>query len=404
MGRRAEPVERLENLVLSFLSQLSTGLQDSEERARKKDKKRKIVFELADRKKKTSDGSMGVRTLKFPQKTRGASAKPFAQLFRVADLMHEALLDDIPTTKRDMYYKDVQLFKSQSVVDRMVDDLAATFELGRADLHVRASSKGLVCGSGLTIHLGHNEIMSLQDSEGMLIPASEEISRFEVRDGLAWVLVVEKEAVFQTLCRLKLASHPALPGPGIIITGKGYPDVATRQLVKTLSDNLPASIPIVALVDGDAYGIDILSVYKYGSRSMRHESERLAAGRVRWLGIWASELAGLGIDKDALIPMTKHDEKKALSMLRREDIPKKWRKELQYMVHTRRKAEIEILCSVPAQSESSICHPPEDEDMLEDEDDRRKTLHGTHPLRDPPLLQYLVPKISAFVARYAQTS
>ena len=47
----------------------------------------------------------------------------------------------------------------------------------------------------------------------------------------------------------------------------------------------------MALVDGDAYGLDILSVYKYGSRSLRHENDKLAARRIEWLGIWASEIA-----------------------------------------------------------------------------------------------------------------
>lgn len=52
------------------------------------------------------------------------------------------------------------------------------------------------------------------------------------------------------------------------------------------------SIPIMALVDGDPYGLDILSVYKYGSRALKHENERLAAGdRVVWIGIWASEFS-----------------------------------------------------------------------------------------------------------------
>jgi meiotic recombination protein SPO11 len=50
------------------------------------------------------------------------------------------------------------------------------------------------------------------------------------------------------------------------------------------------SIPIVALVDGDAYGLDILSVYKYGSRSLRHQNDKRAAGRIEWLGIWISEV------------------------------------------------------------------------------------------------------------------
>lgn len=82
----------------------------------------------------------------------------------------------------------------------------------------------------------------------------------------------------------------------------------------------------MGLVDGDAYGLDILSVYRYGSQSMRHENEKLAAHRIQWLGVRASELTEYGaswstisfpkrfhsldIHLDALIPITKHDEKK----------------------------------------------------------------------------------------------
>lgn len=46
----------------------------------------------------------------------------------------------------------------------------------------------------------------------------------------------------------------------------------------------------MALVDCDPYGIDIMSVYKYGSQSLSHENDSLAAGRVKWLGVWASEI------------------------------------------------------------------------------------------------------------------
>lgn len=48
----------------------------------------------------------------------------------------------------------------------------------------------------------------------------------------------------------------------------------------------------MGLVDGDAYGLDILSVYRYGSQNLRHENEKLAAHRIQWLGVRASELAG----------------------------------------------------------------------------------------------------------------
>jgi len=64
-------------------------------------------------------------------------------------------------------------------------------------------------------------------------------------------------------------------------------------------------------MDADPYGLDILSVYKYGSRAMQHENEWMAAGRIRWLGLRASECRGeLGIGRDGLLPLTKRDERK----------------------------------------------------------------------------------------------
>ncbi|KAI0087948.1 topoisomerase acting in meiosis [Irpex rosettiformis] len=278
----------------------------------------------------------------FPHKSRHASAKPLAQFLRVVDHIHEALSSETPTTKRDIYYKDVALFGSQSVVDRLIDDIAATMDVPRADLFVRASAKGLFCGSSLVMHLHGGDTVRGSDSEGLLIPPSEDIRRFEVDERLSWVLVVEKEAVFQTLCHLQFSRHPALPGPGLLITGKGYPDVATRQLVASLGQNLDSRIPILAVVDADPFGIDILSVYKYGSNNMSHQGD-LDTPRLRWAGVMFSELASLGIEKDTLIPITKHDEKKAFSMLKRAHTPKKWRKEIQLMIYTRRKAEIEVL-------------------------------------------------------------
>ncbi|TFK74062.1 DNA topoisomerase IV, alpha subunit [Pluteus cervinus] len=346
--------EKIEEMVLSFLTQLSLASEDSGEEdnepsssgiKRKFDPKKKISIELADRTK-----SSVMRSIAFPRKSSTGSARPLAQLFRLLDLSHEAISRGIPITKRDAYYNDVPLFKNQRVVDKLVDDLAATFEMERADLCIRATSKGLVAGAHLLMSLHSGEEVQCKDSEGTIIPSGEDIASFSISEDIFWVLLVEKDAVFQTLCYYKLSNFPSLPGPGIVITGKGYPDVATRHLVKTLSDNLPRHVPIVALVDGDPYGIDIMSVYKYGSQSLSHENDKLAAKRVKWLGLWATELESLGISEEKLIPMTKEDDKKALSMLRRESthLPVRWREELSHMLENHRKAEIEILSNAKA--------------------------------------------------------
>jgi DNA topoisomerase VI subunit A len=50
----------------------------------------------------------------------------------------------------------------------------------------------------------------------------------------------------------------------------------------------------MALVDGDPFGLSILSTYMNGSTAMRHESDNLAAGeRIKWVGIHPSELSRL---------------------------------------------------------------------------------------------------------------
>ncbi|KAF9501661.1 DNA topoisomerase IV, alpha subunit [Pleurotus eryngii] len=376
----SQGIEAVEELVLSFLGQLQasvfhppgsrqgSGSTEGEgsvsQRTLDKPSRRtpRIQLELADRRKIMPDGSPGTRSIYYPKNSQSPSAKPFAQLLRVMDCIHEALIDDAPTTKRDLYYKDVSLFKSQGVVDKIIDDLAATFHLERSDLNMRATSKGLVSGSSLRIHLHSGETIEVTDTEGSSVPVGEDILTFTVIHPISWILIVEKDvrlfahsdttynqplstqAVFQTLCRLRVTDHPDFPGRGLLITGKGYPDIATRQLVKTLSDNLPDTVPILALVDGDPYGLDILSTYKYGSNSLKHENHKLAAERVQWVGLRIGELADFQIEMNSLIPITRHDEKKALSMLSRQlTLPQAWRKELMRMLHMRRKAEIEVL-------------------------------------------------------------
>ncbi|KAL1747063.1 Spo11/DNA topoisomerase VI subunit A, partial [Schizophyllum fasciatum] len=297
------------------------------------------------------------KQLAYPRKSATGSARPFAQLFRVMDMVHEAVTDDIPVTKRDMYYKDVALFGTQRVVDNLVDDLAATFNVERSNLNVRATSKGLICGSSLLIRLRSGEVLQPTDTDGTLIPVGEDIQSFSLVRPISWVLVVEKDAIFQALCRLQVVKHEGIDGAGLLITaspfylqylplmdlqGKGYPDLATRHLVKTLSDCL-SEVPILALVDADAYGLDILSVYKNGSRSLQHEAGKLAADRIQWIGVRGSELSGLGVSTDHLLPISQQDEKMALAMLRRPKIPAEWRRELSRMLFTRRKAEIEVL-------------------------------------------------------------
>ena len=62
--------------------------------------------------------------------------------------------------------------------------------------------------------------------------------------------------------------------------------------VISVGNNSLSRIPILALVDADPHGLDILSVYKYGSNATAHEGDTLIARRIELLGIKITELQG----------------------------------------------------------------------------------------------------------------
>ncbi|KAL8814815.1 MAG: hypothetical protein Q9223_005996 [Gallowayella weberi] len=83
----------------------------------------------------TSPAADAQYKLSFPGKTP-ISAWRFTVVLRILELIHEALVNNVVVSKRYIYYKDPELFKSQSVVDRYVDILSYTFGVPRAALNV----------------------------------------------------------------------------------------------------------------------------------------------------------------------------------------------------------------------------------------------------------------------------
>lgn len=49
-------------------------------------------------------------------------------------------------------------------------------------------------------------------------------------------------------------------------------------------------LPIFGLIDGDAYGIDILLTYKYGSLNSAYQNYQLIVPAIKWLGINSNDI------------------------------------------------------------------------------------------------------------------
>ncbi|OTA81197.1 hypothetical protein M434DRAFT_401441 [Hypoxylon sp. CO27-5] len=238
--------------------------------------------------------------IRFPANTC-AEVKRFTCVLQILHMCHEALVSGHVITKRfglfhsqiiptpgslllnngrNIYYQNPDLFGSQQYVDNLVDDIAFTFGVGRDVLNIVAAYKGLVAGRA-TIELKNDSSLDCNsDSNGVLIPHAEVIHRVDIGEA-KWIMVIEKEATFRGLAASRYFETSAA-GPGILVTGKGYPDLITRQFLHSLHSAF-SQVPIHALVDFDPSGIDIMLTYKRGSRSLGHE-ENVTVPGITWLG------------------------------------------------------------------------------------------------------------------------
>ena len=136
--------------------------------------------------------------------------------------------------------------------------------------------------------------------------------------------MIEKEAVFQSLCRSDFHRDGPV-GRGILLPGKGYPDLVTRELLHRLDATLDPSIPLLGLVDSDPHGINILWTYKFGSEAMRFDARNLHVPRLEWLGVKGTELRAIGANEADLIALKEGDKARARKMLARKNLPDEWR-------------------------------------------------------------------------------
>lgn len=130
-----------------------------------------------------------------------------------------------------------------------------------------------------------------------------------------------------------------------MITAKGQPDVATRMFLSRITTEL--KIPVLGLVDSDPYGLKILSVYMSGSKNMSYDSASLTTPDIKWLGLRPSDLDRYDLPEQCRLDMTENDIKTGQELMKEDFIMKnpQWMKELEIMVKTKKKAEIQALSS-----------------------------------------------------------
>jgi len=269
-----------------------------------------------------------------------SSARKTAITTRVLQLVLELCNRGIHVTKRDLFYTDVKLFKQQTESDDVLDDAACMIGCTRSSLNVVASEKGIVVGKLIFDDDGDTIDCTKMGVGGKAIPPS--IDRVtNVRGDAQFILLIEKDAAFMRLAEDRFYNQY----PCVIISGKGQPDVATRLFLNKVRSAL--NVPILGLFDADPYGLKILSVYMKGSKNMSYDAINLTTPDIKWLGVRPSDLEKYNIPQQCRLEMSEHDLKTGKELLQ-EDFVKAnpaWHRELEMMVKSKVKAEIQALSS-----------------------------------------------------------
>lgn len=181
-----------------------------------------------------------------------------AAYLKIFKILQDSLQKGQLVTRRDIFYRDVALFKTQRVVDECVKQLCDSLELTELEIGAIASPKGLICGD-LEIFNSNGSMYKISSQLGpQLIPIVSPSTTITFSESIKYVLVVEKEAIFKRLCNSYNDKHNSR----VLLCGKGFPDRSTKDLVTLLSQKCN-SIPIYCLVDSDIYGLLIFLDYLY---------------------------------------------------------------------------------------------------------------------------------------------
>jgi DNA topoisomerase VI subunit A len=254
-------------------------------------------------------------------------------------------------TTREVYYVHVTHFRHQRECNDAIKSVCILLQVPRHALGLQASARGWLCGDVTLVrnsaannstnshhqgpqqqqqhhddgdghqwysddddevddHGGSGGSRNAADSEGgvpivadWLLPPSQRAFWLHPHTTATCIVLIEKEGIYQRLVQDGLwRDHHC-----ILITGKGFPDWATRACVHALHTTWP-HLPVYGLADCDPYGIAVLQCFARGistsamtsaTSSTRQRQDGMEHSQpqysipVQWMGLRPSQVQHL---------------------------------------------------------------------------------------------------------------
>ncbi|POM84330.1 Type IIB DNA topoisomerase family protein [Cryptosporidium meleagridis] len=226
-----------------------------------------------------------IESLQYDQFIIGSSRRKndvinIAKITSIANVLHNAQKRGRKLTLRELYYHNSWLFKSQSQVNRIVQNFSEILQTPRISFGLFPSPKGMI-GGRIKLIYKNSDFLDVEEL-GVSGATITDIfdpndSKYITKTNVKYLLVIEKASIFQYLMEREIYNRI----PCLIITGKGFPDISTRKLVSDII--YKSGITALYLGDFDPHGINIYLTYVRGSSNF--ESQMAACPSIYYLGI-----------------------------------------------------------------------------------------------------------------------
>ncbi len=266
---------------------------------------------------------------------------------------------------RGVYYSLKHLFICQADCNSVVLDVGRILDLKRHEMGIVPVARGKIVGKFSFAFLSPpdtkgainapvvHDCMAWVDQGGLPISSlwtsvsANDIHMELQGNDVKLMLIVEKDGPFQKLCEERFFDQC----PCIIVTGCGFPDIATRCFVSKVSAKFP-SLQVIGLCDYNPYGAALLLTYKTIPKGVtRKDLGNEACTRLKYLGMRSIHVAELCFRMTCVsIDYSVHlqrfnifDHRKLSALLDLSDINPLWKEELLKMRENTFKCELESL-------------------------------------------------------------
>ena len=290
-----------------------------------------------------------------------SGGRMYVAMWCVLAYVHRLLREGKTANQREVYYY-WKWFRNQAECNEAIICVARLLRCRRTDLGVRTSPRGAIVGRIVleTTDGGGSDPSDETDDPDQVREMSDEegahargepraVDLAQLRDRTSgysitneWLLgangagaggpprvlssdarvivIVESEGIFARLAEDRFFERV----PAVLVTGKGFPDLATRACVRALAKALPRA-RVLTLTDCNPHGLAIHACYKGGGATTAARGARAlprglgaarlcATPRARWIGLRPSQLDLLALPRAAKVPLTARDRARAKSL------------------------------------------------------------------------------------------